>query len=140
MSYFELHARSAYSFLRGASTPLDLAKAAAHAKLPGLALLDRDGVYGAPQLYSVSRDNGLRPLVGIELTMEDSSVVPLLAATRTGYQNLCRLVSETKLSERLVTPENVAFDLDPRERKRPCIASWSEMEALSEGLIAFSTS
>jgi len=136
MSYFELHARSAYSFLRGASTPRDLAKAAFDAKLPGLALLDRDGVYGAPQLYSATRDNGLRALVGLELTLEDNSVVPLLAATRTGYQNLCRLVSETKLSERFVTPENVEFNLDPHERKRPCFASWSELERFSEGLIA----
>lgn len=136
MSYFELHARSAFSFLRGASTPLDLAKAAFEAKLPGLALLDRDGVYGAPQLYSAARDNQLRSLVGLELTMEDNTVVPLLAVTRTGYQNLCRLVTETKLSERLVTPANVEYDLDPRERKRPCFASWDELARFSEGLIA----
>jgi hypothetical protein len=48
MTYVELHARSAFSFLRGASQPEDLAQESARLELPALALLDRDGVYGAP--------------------------------------------------------------------------------------------
>ena len=46
--YTELHARSAFSFLRGASRPEDLVAAACRHSLPALALLDRDGVCGAP--------------------------------------------------------------------------------------------
>src|SRR5882724_9578947 len=99
-SYFELHARSAFSFLHGASDPEALAETACHLGLPGLALLDRDGVYGAPRFYGSAGANGLRARVGAEITMEDGSVVPLLVVTRTGYQNLCQLVTEAKLVAR----------------------------------------
>ncbi len=82
--YVELHARSAFSFLRGASSPEDLGRTAFELELPALALLDRDGVYSAPRLYGQTRATGVRALVGAEITMEDGSVVPLLAANRTG--------------------------------------------------------
>ena len=48
--YVELHARSAFSFLRGASQPEPLVERAAQLDLPALALCDRDGLYGAPRL------------------------------------------------------------------------------------------
>ncbi len=126
--YFELHARSAFSFLRGASNPEALAQAACELDLPGLALLDRDGVYGAPRLYGSARESGLRARVGAEITMEDGSVVPLIAASRTGYQNLCQLITEAKLTARP--------NINPRDRKRPCLATWSELARFSDGLIA----
>ena len=161
MSYVELHARSAFSFLRGASTPEDLAKAAAALGLPAVALLDRDGVYGAPRLFGPARENGLRAIVGAEITMEDGSVVPLLAANRLGYQNLCQLITESKLVERQVgrviphaswfeslAHESISatsarrhkqfHDPDPRDRKRPCFATWDELARFSDGLIALS--
>ncbi len=136
--YIELHARSAFSFLRGASHPAELARVACDLELPGLALLDRDGVYGAPKLYGAARDNGLRALVGAEITMEDGSVVPLLAESRAGYQNLCQLITETKLTERppLLSVSEIDPALDPTARKRPCFATWSELAAYSDGLIA----
>ena len=92
MEYVELHARSAFSFLRGASSPEDLARRAAELGLPALALLDRDGVYGAPRFFAAAREHGLRPIVGAELTMEDDTVLPVLVENRTGYRNLCRLI------------------------------------------------
>src|SRR4051812_869487 len=100
--YVELHARSAFSFLRGASLPEDLIHAAVNAELSAVALLDRDGVYGTPRFYSSSHENkfAVRPRVGAEITMEDGTVVPLLAASRTGYQNLCQLITEAKLTPR----------------------------------------
>ncbi|MEO6992342.1 MAG: PHP domain-containing protein, partial [Lacunisphaera sp.] len=136
--YVELHARSAFSFLRGASLPGELVRVASDLALPALALLDRDGVYGAPRLYAAARENGLRALVGAEITMVDGSVVPLLAATRAGYENLCQLITETKLTARpplLAAPESAPAS-DPTERKRPCFATWSELAQFSTGLIA----
>ncbi|PTY04739.1 error-prone DNA polymerase [Opitutaceae bacterium EW11] len=140
MPYFELHARSAFSFLRGASNPEDLARRTVELELPGVALLDRDGVYGAPRIFNAARENGFRALVGAELTMEDGSVVPLLAESRTGYQNLCRLITETKLTPRALTPPRDELDpgIDPRERKRPCFATWKELADHAEGLVALS--
>ncbi len=151
MSYVELHARSAFSFLRGASNPEDLAKAAAQLQLPALALLDRDGVYGAPRLFGPAREFGLRAIMGAEITLEDGSALPLLAATRQGYQNLCQLITEAKLTERRTavwpTPPHPRTAMsaklmpdsgapDPRDRKRPCFATWEELARFSTGLIA----
>jgi error-prone DNA polymerase len=171
--YVELHARSAFSFLRGASDPEALVTAAQARELPALALLDRDGVSGAPRCFNAARDTGLRARVGAELTLADGSVLPLLAATRTGYQNLCQLITEAKLTARpaAVAPfgdvarlvkggiNPVRSDLppgspepghasplaladpdphvpDPRDRKRPCFATWEEVARHAEGLIA----
>ena len=58
--YIELHARSAFSFLEGASSPEELARACAALGMPSMALLDRDGLYGAPQFYLAANKIGVR--------------------------------------------------------------------------------
>ena len=102
MSYIELHASSAFSFLEASSLPEELVQEAARLDYPALALLDRDGVHGAPRFYKACRQAGLRPLVGAKITLEDesprtTSQLPLLVENRTGYQNLCRLITRMKL-------------------------------------------
>ena len=52
--YVELHAASAFSFLQGASLPEALVDRAAELGYPALALLDRDGVYGAPRFHKAA--------------------------------------------------------------------------------------
>lgn len=136
-AYVELHAGSAFSFLRGAALPEQLAETAAHLGLPALALLDRDGVYGAPRLYTKANECGVRPLVGAEVTLADGSVLPLLVQNRTGYVNLCRLITRAKLTPRgPLAPERLAPGEDVRARKRRCFATWTEIEEFSPGLIA----
>ena len=56
--YVELHAQSAFSFLQGASLPEELAAIAAELELPAIALLDHDGVYGAPRLHLAGEKTG----------------------------------------------------------------------------------
>jgi error-prone DNA polymerase len=53
--YAELHARSAFSFLEGACSPEDLITRAAELDIPAVALLDRDGVYGAPRFHFAAK-------------------------------------------------------------------------------------
>lgn len=121
MRYVELHARSAFSFLRGASLPEQMMQSAAALGLDGVALCDRDGVYGAPRLHAeASEQGGLSARVGAELTMEDGSVLPVLVATRDGYRNLCRLLTRAKL----------------RGTKKQSAVLWSELEEFAGGLIA----
>ncbi len=120
MAYVELHASSAFSFLRGSSTPEDLAKAAAHRGLSGFALCDRNGIYGAVRGHMAAAEAGVKAWVGAELTMEDESVVPVLVSSRSGYQNLCRLLTLAKL----------------RAKKGEARASWDELREHSSGLIA----
>src|SRR5579862_2886886 len=90
LKYIELHARSAFSFLEGASTPEDLASTLAIQEMPSMALLDRDGLYGAPRFHLAAKKLGLKAHIGAELTVSTGGRYPLLAASRDGYQNLCR--------------------------------------------------
>src|SRR5262249_56811861 len=92
-AYVELPARSAFSFLRGASLPEDLAAAAAAAGHAVLGLADAGGVYGAPRFHAAARAAGLRPLVGAELDVEGAGQLSLLCEDRQGYKNLCRLLT-----------------------------------------------
>jgi len=95
--FVELHARSAFSFLEAAALPEALAERAARLEQPAIALLDADGVYGAPRLYRACTRLGLSALVGAEITLADGSRLPLLVEDREGYQNLCRLLTRVKM-------------------------------------------
>ena len=55
LPYAELRAASAFSFLDGASLPEDLVARAAELGLPAIALVDRNGISGAPRFYKAAR-------------------------------------------------------------------------------------
>ena len=116
--YIELHSRSAFSFLEGASIPEEMVEVCAELGMGAMALLDRDGVYGAARFHTTAKKAGVRAHIGSELTvssfafhvsrnvkeretrnskLETAHRLPLLVATRTGYQNLCRLVTRMKM-------------------------------------------
>src|SRR5215471_18446126 len=104
--YIELHAASAFSFLQGASLPETLVERAVELGYPALALLDRDGVYGAPRFHKAATAAGLRPIIGAELTIADNPqsptpnhqfLLPVLCETQEGYRNLCRLLTRMHL-------------------------------------------
>src|ERR1700684_2931467 len=95
--YTELHARSAFSFLEGASIPEELAERCAERGMGAMALLDRDGVYGAPRFYLAAKKIPIRAHIGAEVTSIYGWRYPLLVASRPGYQNLCRLITCMKL-------------------------------------------
>jgi error-prone DNA polymerase len=120
MSYIELHACSAFSFLRGGSFPEQLAEVAAELEMPAMALLDRNGVYGAQRFSVAARDNGVRPIIGCKLSMADGSVLPVLVENRTGYKNLCELLTQAHL----------------RGEKGKCAVQWDELPQFAKGLIA----
>jgi error-prone DNA polymerase len=153
--YIELHARSAFSFLEGSSLPEDLAGICAKLNMPAMALLDTDGVYGAPRFHMAMKKIGIKAHIGAEVTCEyfnpvilsadgaarsaglskskacpepvegnpyarptvqrveiprfarddkpyvgNSFRIPLLVSSRTGYQNLCRMITKMKLRGR----------------------------------------
>ena len=95
--YVELHSRSAFSFLEGASTPEELIAVCANLGMPAMALLDRDGVYGSPRFHLAAKQKvGIKAHIGAEVTFRGGRL-PLLVASRAGYQNLCRLITTMKL-------------------------------------------
>jgi error-prone DNA polymerase len=93
MTYVELHAHSAYSFLDGASQPEELAARAAELGYEALALTDHDGVYGSLEFAHAAKHFGVRPITGAEVTLADGSHVTLLVENARGYANLCRLLT-----------------------------------------------
>src|SRR6058998_926313 len=95
--FIELHAQSAFSFLEGAELPEAFAGAAARLEMPAVALVDRDGVFGAPRFTRAALDAGVKPIVGSEITLADGTRLPLLVEDREGYPNLCRLITRMKL-------------------------------------------
>ncbi|WP_404420432.1 DNA polymerase III subunit alpha [Nibricoccus sp. IMCC34717] len=97
MDYVELHARSAFSFLRAGSSPEALTAACAKAGLRGFALCDRDGFQGSVRHYITGRELGVHAWVGCELTLADESVVPVLAGSLAAYQQTCRALTTTHL-------------------------------------------
>src|SRR5580698_6075627 len=102
--YVELHAASAFSFLEGASQPDDLIERAVELEMSAMALLDRNGVYGAARFHTAAKRNGVRAHVGAEVAVSsllprltppqwtphqhkpEPARLPLLCESRTGYQ------------------------------------------------------
>ncbi|HKO41684.1 MAG TPA: error-prone DNA polymerase [Pyrinomonadaceae bacterium] len=180
MDYIELHSRSAFSFLEGASVPEELIAAALEYEMPSMALLDRNGVYGSPRFHLSGRKNGIKAHIGAEIDVQcptspgspmsnvqcpmsasqnglgqndgtsmgqasddkqtldfghwtsDKQLdtrqkatfsLPVLVENRTGYQNLCRLITLMKL--------RVPKHAKPGE----CSVTLDELAAHAEGLI-----
>jgi error-prone DNA polymerase len=91
--YTPLFCKSNFSFLEGASHPGELVEEAAEQGLEALALCDRDGLYGVVQAHQKAREVGVDLIVGSQVTIDDGSTIVLLAGTRAGYGNLCRVLT-----------------------------------------------
>ncbi len=95
--YVELHLHSNYSLLEGASHIDELIAVAINQGHRALALTDHDGMFGSMEFAHAAKQAGLRPITGLELTVSEEggtrSHLTLLAETRQGYANLCRLSS-----------------------------------------------
>ena len=136
--YVELHARSAFSFLEGGSVPEELIAAGLELNMPAMALLDRDGVYGAPRFHLSGKKNGIKAHIGAEVTVQSPKSkdhssktqysIPVLVINRKGYQNLCRLITLMKL--------RVPKHAKPGE----CVVTPEELRLHAEGLICLTGS
>src|ERR1700723_3541630 len=117
--FVEFHTRSAFSFLAGASLPEDLVQRCADLGHAAVALTDRDNLCGAPRFYMAAKKIGMKAHLGAEITGADGDSYALLAENRTGYRNLCRLMTSMKL----------------RAPKGEGVASLEELRQFSEGLV-----
>jgi error-prone DNA polymerase len=98
-SFHELHARSAFSFLEGASQPDILIRQAAHLGYESIAITDRKGFYGSARAHHAAVECGIRALVGGMLELPDGSAFPVLCATRDGYRRLSRHLTDLHLTK-----------------------------------------
>jgi len=119
-SYVPLWCKSNFSFLEGASHPDELVEEANRLGLPVLALTDRDGVYGVVRAHVKAREAGLHLIIGSQVTVDDGSPIILLAQDRSGYANLCRLLTAGRL----------------RSEKGESVVTWDEVCRHATGLIA----
>ncbi len=136
--YIELHTSSAFSFLEAASQPEALIQAAVDVQMPSMALLDRNGFYGAPRFHSAAKAKGVRAHIGAEIATKGLGEVlqpplwlphqhtsqpvrlSLLCESRTGYQNLCQLITRFKMRE---------------TRKAEGSANLADLSEFSDGLV-----
>jgi error-prone DNA polymerase len=125
--YVELHAHSAFSFLDGASTPMELAAAAARLGYPAFALTDHDGIWGSMEFAHACEGLGVRPITGAEVT-EGEAHLTLLVEDATGYRNLCRLLTGAHSHTR---------DNTGRTAGQPSV-TLEQVEEHAEGLVCLS--
>ena len=85
-----------------------------------MALLDRDGVYGSPRFHMAAKQEKIKAHVGAEIGLAGNGNLPVLAQSRAGYQNLCRLITRAKLR----TP-----------KKKIAASGLEELQNHTEGLI-----
>jgi error-prone DNA polymerase len=139
--YAELRVASAFSFLNGSSLPEDLVERAAALDLPAMALVDTNGVSGAPRFWKAAKAAGVKALVGAEVALQmhpalvgrrgPLGLVPpplpagisyprltLLAENQKGYRNLCSLLTAAAAGK----------------PKGQAAATWEEVAAHAEGL------
>jgi error-prone DNA polymerase len=121
LSYIELHAASAFSFLDGASLPESLIEACNNFEMPSMALLDRDGIYGAARFHLSAKKAGIQAHVGAEISLSSGCRLPVLVLNRTGYQNLCRLLTQMKLNAPKGTATVSEEDLIPYSEGLVCL-------------------
>jgi len=118
--YVPLWCKSNFSFLEGASHPDELVEEAHRLGLRAVALTDRDGVYGLVRAHVKVRELGVHLIVGAQLTLDDGSIIVLLAQDRSGYANLCRLITDGRR----------------RSAKGECSVTWDGVCERASGLIA----
>jgi len=139
LKYTELHARSAFSFLEGSSNPEELAGVCAEREMSAMAVLDRDGVYGAPRFYQAANKAKIQAHIGAEVTSAEGWRYPLLVESREGYQNLCRAITQMKLRSKKGEGQIAAAELAEKHAGLICLTGGEEgplADALKKGGIA----
>lgn len=129
--FVHLHVHSEYSLLDGACRVKELVKRAKELGMPAVALTDHGTLGGAVKFYNAAKDEGIKPLIGLELYMatdrrsragvkERNAHLTLLARDEVGYRNLVKLSTAAYLE---------GYYYKPR-------ADWELLSRHHEGLIA----
>src|SRR3712207_3792375 len=118
--YAELQVTTHFSFLRGASSPLELFEQAKLLGITALGVTDRNSLAGIVRAYEASRDTGVRLIVGCRLDLNDGTSLLVYPTDRAAYSRLCRLLSIGK----------------SRGGKGQCHLTWNDVVAWNEGLLA----
>jgi len=94
MSYAELHVKTNFSFLEGASHADELVRRAAALGYAALAITDRNSLAGVVRAHAAAKDLGFKLLIGAEITPDDALPVVLWVTDRASYGRLARLITQ----------------------------------------------
>ena len=120
MPYAELHAKTNFSFLEGASHPDELVQRAAELGYAAMAITDRNSLAGVVRAHGAAKDLGLKLVIGAEITPEDAPPVVLWATDRAAYGRLARLITQGRR----------------RAEKGQCRLRFDDVAQHAEGLLA----
>ncbi len=93
MNYVELHCKTNFSFLEGASHADELVQRAIDCRYSGLAVTDRNSLSGVVRVHSAAKEQTFPLIIGAELTFEDSAPALVWAPTRAAYGKLSKLIT-----------------------------------------------
>ncbi len=119
-AYFELHSHTCYSLGDAVPHPHELIDRAAALGIGAVALTDHDNLYGMVAFVSAAKKRGIHPVIGCELTLEDTTHLTLLVETNKGYSNLTQLISIGQANE---------------PKKGKCSLPWIALETHAKGII-----
>jgi error-prone DNA polymerase len=117
--YVELQVTTHFSFLRGASSPEELAAAAARLGLPAIGITDRNSFGGLVRAWDAQKVTGIRTMPGARLDLVCGTSLLVYPTDKAAYARLSRLLTIGK-----------------RRAARCCHLHWSDLEDWHEGLIA----
>ena len=121
-SFVHLHCHTVWSLLDGALPAEALAHIAAERGYEAIAMTDHDSLTGAVRFAKACRDAGIKAIFGAELTLQGGEHVTAIAKDKTGYANLCRLITDSHLAN---------------ERGEPA-TTFDKIAARAEGLFVLS--
>ena len=119
-TYVELHAKSNFSFLEGASHPHELVEQSALLGYGGIALTDRNSLAGVVRGFTAARDAGVPFYVGCEIHPVDAPPFVVWPQNRAGYGALCRLITAGR----------------GRAAKGECEIDWNDMQMIAANNLA----
>ena len=120
MTYAELHIKSNFSFLEGASHPDEFVRRSGELEYAAVAITDRNSLAGVVRAHGAAKDLGVKLLIGAEITPDDAPPVVLLATDRAAYGRLARLITRGRR----------------RAEKGECRIGFDDVAEYAEGLIA----
>src|SRR3954469_11218958 len=120
MHYAELHCKTNFSFLEGASHPDELVRQAAELEYRALAVTDRNSLAGVVRAHIAAKEAKLPLVIGAEIAPTDAPPVVLWATNRASYARLCRLITRGRR----------------RAPKGECVLTQADVAKFAEGLIA----
>jgi error-prone DNA polymerase len=127
--YAELHCRSNFTFLRGASHPEELVEQAAHLGYSALALTDECSLAGIVRAHTAAKGLDIKLIVGAEFTLSDGMRLVILAPNRDAYGDLSTLIS---VARRGASKGNYCLnrhDLERHISESDCLVLWLAGEA-----------